>query len=106
MDAAEYKHIVLGLIFLKYISDAFEERREAVLAEWGEDAAEDRAEYVAENIFWVPPEARWPHLRAQARQTTVGLTVDQAMRPSSAIHSFSWTGSRSIHPARLRLSQS
>ena len=79
MDAAEYKHVVLGLIFLKYISDAFEERRAAVLAEWGEDAAEDRDEYVAENVFWVPAEARWAHLRAQARQPTVGLTVDQAM---------------------------
>ena len=79
MDAAEYKHAVLGLIFLKYISDAFEERREAVLAEWGEDAAEDRDEYVAENVFWVPVEARWTHLRTQARQPTVGLTVDQAM---------------------------
>ncbi len=79
MDAAEYKHVVLGLIFLKYISDAFEERRDAVLTEWGEDAAEDRDEYVAENIFWVPPEARWAQLRAQARQPTVGLTVDRAM---------------------------
>ena len=79
MDAAEYKHVVLGLIFLKYISDAFEERRAAVLAKWGKDAAEDRDEYLAENIFWVPPEARWAHLRAQARQSTIGLTVDQAM---------------------------
>ena len=76
MDAAEYKHVVLGLIFLKYISDAFEERRAAVLAEWGEDADEDRDEYVAENVFWVPAEARWTHLRAPARQPTVGLTVD------------------------------
>ena len=79
MDAAEYKHVVLGLIFLKYISDAFEERHAAVLAEFGEDAAEDRDEYTAENIFWVPPEARWTHLKAQARQSTIGLTVDQAM---------------------------
>ena len=79
MDAAEYKHVVLGLIFLKYISDAFEERRAAVLAEFGADAAEDRDEYTAENIFWVPPETRWAHLKAQARQSTVGLTVDQAM---------------------------
>ena len=79
MDAAEYKHIVLGLIFLKYISDAFEERRAAVLAQWGKDAAEDRDEYIAENVFWVPPEARWLHLKAQARQSTVGLSVDQAM---------------------------
>ena len=79
MDAAEYKHVVLGLIFLKYISDAFEERHAAVLAEFGEDAAEDRDEYTAENIFWVPTEARWTHLKAQARQSTIGLTVDQAM---------------------------
>ena len=79
MDAAEYKHVVLGLIFLKYISDAFEERHAAVLAEWGEDAAEDRDEYTAENIFWVPQEARWPHLKAQARQSTIGQTVDRAM---------------------------
>ena len=79
MDAAEYKHVVLGLVFLKYISDAFEERHAAVLAEWGEDAAEDRDEYIAENIFWVPQEARWPHLKAQARQSTIGQTVDRAM---------------------------
>ena len=79
MDAAEYKQVALGLIFLKYISDAFEERRAKVLAEFGEDAAEDRDEYTAENIFWVPPEARWAHLRAQARQSTNGLSVDQAM---------------------------
>ena len=79
MDAAEYKHVVLGLIFLKYISDAFEERHAAVLAEWGTEAAEDRDEYIAENIFWVPPEARWAHLKAQARQPTIGQLVDVAM---------------------------
>ena len=79
MDAAEYKHVVLGLIFLKYISDAFEERHAAVLAEWGEEAAEDRDEYTAENIFWVPPEARWAHLKASARQASVGRLVDDAM---------------------------
>ena len=79
MDAAEYKHVVLGLIFLKYISDAFEERHAAVLAEWGEAAAEDRDEYIAENIFWVPPEARWTHIKTQARQATVGQTVDSAL---------------------------
>ena len=79
MDAAEYKHVVLGLIFLKYISDAFEERHGAVLAEWGAEAAEDRDEYFAENIFWVPPEARWGHLRAQARQPAIGQVVDDAM---------------------------
>ena len=79
MDAAEYKHVVLGLIFLKYISDAFEELHAKVLADWGEEAAEDRDEYIAENIFWVPPEARWQKLRSQARQPTIGRTVDDAM---------------------------
>ena len=79
MDAAEYKHVVLGLIFLKYISDAFEELHAQVLAEWGEEAAEDRDEYIAENIFWVPPEARWPKLQSQAHQPTIGRAVDDAM---------------------------
>ena len=79
MDAAEYKHVVLGLIFLKYISDAFEERHAAVVAEWGEDAAEDRDEYLAENIFWVPPQARWTHLKDAARQPGIGRIVDDAM---------------------------
>ena len=79
MDAAEYKHVVLGLIFLKYISDAFAERRAAVLAEWGEEAAEDRDEYTAENVFWVPPDARWARLKDAARQSAVGRLVDDAM---------------------------
>ena len=79
MDAAEYKHVVLGLIFLKYISDAFEELHAEVLAEWGEEAAEDRDEYIAENIFWVPPEARWQKLQSQAHQPTIGRAVDDAM---------------------------
>ena len=79
MDAAEYKHVVLGLIFLKYISDAFEERHAVVLAEYGEEAAEDRDEYIAENIFWVPPEARWLYLKNQTRQANIGRLVDDAM---------------------------
>jgi type I restriction enzyme M protein len=80
MDAAEYKHVVLGLIFLKYISDAFEERHAALLAERSQGAdPEDPDEYRAQSIFWVPPEARWPHLKAQARQATVGQLVDDAM---------------------------
>lgn len=79
MDAAEYKHVVLGLIFLKYISDAFEERHALVLDEWGADAAEDRDEYLAENIFWVPREARWSHLKGRARQPDIGQAVDDAM---------------------------
>ncbi len=69
----------LGLIFLKYISDAFEERHAAVVTEWGADAAEDRDEYIAENIFWVPPQARWTHLKAHAKQPTIGHRVDEAM---------------------------
>ena len=79
MDAAEYKHVVLGLIFLKYISDAFEELHAEVLADYGEEAAEDRDEYIAENIFWVPPEARWQKLQSQAHQPTIGRAVDDAM---------------------------
>ncbi len=79
MDAAEYKHAVLGLIFLKYVSDAFEERHAEVRREWGDEAAEDRDEYQAENIFWVPPEARWDRLKARARQPTIGRSVDDAM---------------------------
>ena len=80
MDAAEYKHVVLGLIFLKYISDAFEERHACLEAETDQGAdPEDPDEYRAENIFWVPSEARWTHLKAQARQPTIGQTVDAAM---------------------------
>ena len=80
MDAAEYKHVALGLIFLKYISDAFEERH-ALLGGEREQGAdpEDPDEYRAENIFWVPPEARWTHLKAQAKQPTIGQLVDEAM---------------------------
>jgi type I restriction enzyme M protein len=82
MDAAEYKHVVLGLIFLKYISDTFEEHRARLLVGEGDYAganAEDPDEYKAENIFWVPAEARWSHLQASAKQPTIGKTVDDAM---------------------------
>ena len=80
MDAAEYKHVVLGLIFLKYISDAFEERHAQLEREQAEGAdPEDPDEYRAESIFWVPREARWSHLKAHARQPTVGQLVDDAM---------------------------
>ena len=80
MDAAEYKHVVLGLIFLKYISDAFEAKH----AELGADRAagadpEDPDEYRAISIFWVPKEARWQHLKASAPQPTIGTLVDDAM---------------------------
>ncbi len=80
MDAAEYKHVVLGLIFLKYISDAFEEQHARLEAERAQGAdPEDPDEYRAQNIFWVPPEARWQHLKAQAKQPTIGQLVDDAM---------------------------
>ncbi len=80
MDAAEYKHVVLGLLFLKYISDAFEEKHAQLEAERSQGAdPEDQDEYRAENIFWVPPEARWLHLKAQAKQPTIGQLVDDAM---------------------------
>jgi type I restriction enzyme M protein len=80
MDAAEYKHVVLGPIFLKYISDAFEEQHSKLLAERASGAnPEDPDEYRAVSIFWVPPEARWAHLKAQAKQPTIGQLVDDAM---------------------------
>ena len=97
MDPAEYKHVVLGLIFLKYISDAFEERQEQITQsvsdpdgahyiadpkEREEELAfllEDRDEYLAEHVFWVPKQARWSALQAQAKQPTIGKLLDDAM---------------------------
>ena len=80
MDAAEYKHVVLGLIFLKYISDAFEAKHAQLVAEKKKGAdPEDPDEYRADNIFWVPPEARWAYLKSQAPQPTIGQLVDDAM---------------------------
>jgi len=82
IDAAEYKHIVLGLIFLKYISDAFEDLHEKLKSGKGDYAGadpEDKDEYKAENVFFVPPSARWTFLRNHAKQTTIGKTVDESM---------------------------
>jgi type I restriction enzyme M protein len=80
MDAAEYKHVVLGLIFLKYISDAFEEHRAKLETDKKSGAdPEDPDEYRAFNIFWVPKEARWAHLQANAKQSTIGRLIDDAM---------------------------
>jgi type I restriction enzyme M protein len=80
MDAAEYKHVVLGLIFLKYISDAFEEQRARLEAERSTGAnPEDPDEYQAVNVFWVPKAARWSVLQANAKQPTIGKIVDDAM---------------------------
>ena len=82
MDAAEYKHVVLGLIFLKYISDTFEEHRAKLVAGQGDYEGanpEDPDEYRAENVFWVPKEGRWSHLQANAKQPSIGKVVDDAM---------------------------
>ncbi|OGF68155.1 MAG: N-6 DNA methylase, partial [Candidatus Fischerbacteria bacterium RBG_13_37_8] len=80
MDAAEYKHVVLGLIFLKYISDSFEEHYAKLIAEKEQGAdPEDADEYRAFNIFWVPKEARWSHLLANAKQPVIGKLIDDAM---------------------------
>jgi type I restriction enzyme M protein len=79
MEPSDYKHVALGLIFLKYISDAFEARHAALLTE-DADAAEDKDEYLADNVFWVPKEARWSHLQANAKQSSIGTLIDDAMR--------------------------
>lgn len=93
MDAAEYKHVVLGLIFLKYISDSFEEKYTSLIQDYGDPLnpffikeetnrvqyAEDRDEYLAENIFYVPKEARWSYLQAKAKQPEIGKLIDDAM---------------------------
>jgi type I restriction enzyme M protein len=93
MDAAVYKHVVLGLIFLKYVSDAFDERYKQLEKATADSSSEyyvkepkaryevleDRDEYRASNVFWVPKEARWEHLRANAKQPTIGKIVDDAM---------------------------
>ncbi len=79
MEPSDYKHVALGLIFLKYISDAFEAKHNALLAE-DSQAAEDRDEYLADNVFWVPKEARWSYLQANAKLPTIGTLIDDAMR--------------------------
>lgn len=82
IDAAEYKHIVLGLIFLKYISDSFEVMHEKLSSSEGEYTganAEDPDEYRAENVFWVPQEARWSFLHGRAKQPSIGKDLDAAM---------------------------
>ncbi|MFC1560869.1 type I restriction-modification system subunit M [Candidatus Latescibacterota bacterium] len=80
MDAAEYKHVVLGLIFLKYISDAFKELYDELKGDpQGLSDPEDIDEYKAKNVFWVPPETRWDYLQKNAKQPTIGNLVDDAM---------------------------
>ncbi|MDP2974552.1 MAG: class I SAM-dependent DNA methyltransferase, partial [Candidatus Diapherotrites archaeon] len=80
MDAAEYKHVVLGLIFLKYISDAFKERYDELKNDPEKlSDPEDIDEYKRKNVFWVPSEARWDYLQKNAKQPTVGKLIDDAM---------------------------
>lgn len=76
MDAGEYKHVILGLIFLKYISDAFDKRYQELVSD-GEE--EDRDAYTEKNIFFVPPTARWSHIAAQAHTPEIGKAIDEAM---------------------------
>lgn len=78
MEPSDYKHVALGLIFLKHISDGFEAKRAELLADYPA-GAEDPDEYAADNIFWVPKEARWSHLQANARQPSIGRLLDEAM---------------------------
>ena len=78
MEPSDYKHVALGLIFLKYISDAFEAKRADLLNDEYADP-EDPEEYLAENVFWVPKAARWSHLRARAKKPSIGKDVDKAM---------------------------
>ncbi len=79
MEPSDYKHVSLGLIFLKYISDAFDAKHKALLAEDAQ-AAEDKDEYLADNVFWVPKEARWSYLQDNAKLPTIGTLTDDAMR--------------------------
>jgi type I restriction enzyme M protein len=78
LDAAEYKHVVLGLIFLKYISDAFQELYDELQQDEYADP-EDRDEYLAEGVFWVPPEARWDYIQRNAKRPEIGIIIDEAM---------------------------
>ncbi|HEY2406572.1 MAG TPA: class I SAM-dependent DNA methyltransferase [Polyangiaceae bacterium] len=83
MDAAEYKHVVLGLIFLKYISDAFDQLHVKLAAD-PKSEPEDRDEYLAENVFWVPEKARWKALQAQSKLPAIGKKLDDAMEAIEA----------------------
>lgn len=78
LEPSDYKHVVLGLIFLRHISGAFEAKRAALLAE-DPETAEDQDEYLADNVFWVPKEARWTYLQANAKLPTIGKLIDDAL---------------------------
>lgn len=79
MDPSEYKHVILGLIFLKYISDTFDTLHEKLVKEEGPEDAEDRDWYSAENVFWVPKEARWEYIKSNAKNPNIGKIIDDAM---------------------------
>jgi type I restriction enzyme M protein len=94
LEAAEYKHVLLGLVFLKYVSDSFEERRNFLIGATADPSnkeyfvpnesrreaiIEDRNEYLSENVFWIPENARWDHLQSNAKQASIGVTIDNAM---------------------------
>ena len=80
MDPSEYKHVALGLMFLKYISDGFDEHYQKLVAQKSSDAdPKDRDEYKADNIFWVPQIARWTFLQNNAKQPNIGTLIDDAM---------------------------
>ncbi|RPF49389.1 HsdM-like protein [Thermodesulfitimonas autotrophica] len=112
VEAAEYKHIILGLLFLKYLSDAFENRHKFLLravndpanteyyvkeapAEYIASVAEDKDEYLAANVFWIPPRARWSYLLANAHQPNLGRLIDEAM---AAIELLGDTFTNDLHP--------
>lgn len=78
LDASEYRNVVLGLVFLKYISDRFDKRYKELVEE-GEGFEEDRDEYTAENVFWVPTDARWNVIANAAHQPNIGVVIDNAM---------------------------
>ncbi len=108
IDAAEYKHVVLGLLFLKYISDSFEARRDELKVELEADGIigpqlegllESRDEYTAERVFWVPPEARWQNLQNRRRAPTSPPSSTTPSSPSSATTRISKTSSRATTPA-------
>lgn len=79
MDASEYKNVVLGLIFLKYISDRFDDKYQELLDE-GEGFEEDVDEYISEGIFFVPKSARWSEIASKAHDPEIGIVIDEAMR--------------------------
>lgn len=95
IDASEYKSVVLGLIFLKYISDRFEAKYQELVAE-GDGFEEDKDEYTAENIFFVPENARWSVISAAAHTPEIGTVIDEAMRSMPTICKRHWKARQSL----------